>query len=106
VKELTQFKLNTDILTIARRNFRVNGFYDLVETPFEVQSLTIQDVKHYFQDGKLALDGISCNIRKGELIGILGQSGCGKSTLVKTITSELVPTYDRSRSTARSFTTT
>ncbi|MBP7194884.1 MAG: ATP-binding cassette domain-containing protein [Candidatus Cloacimonetes bacterium] len=93
VKELTQFKLNTDILTIARRNFRINGFYDLVETPFEVQSLTIQDVKHYFQDGKLALDGISCNIRKGELIGILGQSGCGKSTLVKTITSELVPTY-------------
>jgi len=93
VKELTQFKLNTDILTISRRNFRVNSFYDLVETPFEVQNLTIQDVKHYFRDGKLALDGISFEARKGELIGILGQSGCGKSTLVKTITSELVPIY-------------
>lgn len=93
VKELTRFEINTDILTVSRRNFRVNSFYDLVETPFELQNITVQDVKHYFQDGKLALDGISIEALKGELIGILGQSGCGKSTLLKTITSEMEPTY-------------
>lgn len=85
--------LNSDVITINKRNFRINNFYDLIETPFEIQTLNLLDIKHYFSDGQLALDGISFEAQKGELIGILGQSGCGKSTVVKVLSGELVPTY-------------
>jgi len=93
ISEPAEFKLNTDTITINQNHFRINNFYDLLETPFEVEQLSVVDIKHYFPDGQLALDGISLNIKKGQIIGILGQSGCGKSTLVKTISAEIIPTY-------------
>ncbi|MDD2227811.1 MAG: ATP-binding cassette domain-containing protein [Candidatus Cloacimonetes bacterium] len=93
IEESSPITLNSDIITIDKRNFRINDFYDLIETPFELQSLYLVDVKHYFSDGQLALDGISSEAKKGQLIGILGQSGCGKSTLVKVLSGEIVPTY-------------
>lgn len=31
------------------------------------------------------LDSVSIEVRKGEILGVVGESGCGKSTLVKTI---------------------
>ena len=39
-----------------------------------------------------ALDDVSLNVRKGEIIGIVGESGCGKSTLGKTIMGIHPPT--------------
>ena len=39
-----------------------------------------------------ALDDVSVTVRKGEIIGIVGESGCGKSTLGKTIMGIHPPT--------------
>lgn len=93
VEELVPLRLNVDILSINKRNFRINNYYDLVEIPFEISRLSCMDLKHYFRDGQLALDSISFDVRQGELVGILGQSGCGKSTLLKALTADFIPSY-------------
>jgi peptide/nickel transport system ATP-binding protein len=44
--------------------------------------LEIDDLKVYFNtlDGVVkAVDGVSCDIRNGETLGVVGESGCGKS---------------------------
>ena len=41
---------------------------------------TFKSVKNY-----TALDSINLNIRKGEIIGVLGKNGSGKTTLLKTV---------------------
>src|SRR5512137_1843449 len=39
-----------------------------------------------------AVDGISFNIDKGELVGYIGPNGAGKSTTIKMLAGLLVPT--------------
>ena len=93
VTEATRLNLNSDIITIEKRNYRINSFFDLIETPFEIQKLAVTDIKHFFPDGKLALDSVSFEVNTGQLVAIMGQSGCGKSTLTKVLSTEISPTY-------------
>jgi ABC-2 type transport system ATP-binding protein len=53
--------------------------------------IEIKDLKKYFKEVK-ALDGISLQIRKGELFSILGPNGAGKTTLIRILTTILTPT--------------
>lgn len=39
--------------------------------------------------GKRVLDGISFNVRKGQIFGLLGPSGAGKTTLIKILMGQL-----------------
>ncbi len=39
-----------------------------------------------------AVNGLNLNVKKGEILGILGKNGAGKSTLLKMITGVVVPT--------------
>lgn len=50
--------------------------------------LKVTDVKKYYRtrNGILrAVDGVSFNCLKGEVLGIVGESGCGKTTLARSI---------------------
>lgn len=48
--------------------------------------IVVDDVKKYYNDGEIkALDGVSTEIRKGEVVVIIGPSGSGKSTLLRTL---------------------
>ncbi|WP_026566141.1 ABC transporter ATP-binding protein [Bacillus sp. UNC41MFS5] len=51
--------------------------------------LEIKNLKQYFNEGKTnevkAVDNVSFDIYKGEVMGLVGESGCGKSTTGRTI---------------------
>lgn len=53
--------------------------------------ISINDLKVYFNAIK-ALDGLSLNLRKGEILGIIGPNGSGKSTLLNCISRSVQPT--------------
>ncbi|PZO39577.1 MAG: ABC transporter [Pseudanabaena frigida] len=54
--------------------------------------LSVQNLKHTYDDGTEALKNISLDIYEGEYILIVGQNGAGKSTLVKHFLNLLKPT--------------
>jgi energy-coupling factor transporter ATP-binding protein EcfA2 len=64
---------------------------DAARTDGEVL-LEVENLVHRYQDGTEALSGVSCAIRRGEFVAILGQNGSGKTTLVKHLNGILTPT--------------
>jgi len=78
-------------------------------TPGEVNLLRVQEVEVHFpvkmpliqqlvsreKQVVHAVDGVSFDLRRGEILGLVGESGCGKTTLGRTILRLLEPTSGR-----------
>jgi len=57
--------------------------------------VSIQSLSKKYDNGHLALDNISLDIRTGEILALLGPNGAGKTTLISTICGIVSPTEGR-----------
>ncbi len=59
----------------------------------EDKLIQLQDVKKYYKHGTIkALDGVSVDINRGDVVAIIGPSGSGKSTMLRSMNLLEVPT--------------
>lgn len=78
---------------VIRANKICMDFDRAVNEYTSIKELAIQTVKGKRMKEKFrALDNISFEIRKGEVIGVIGTNGAGKSTLLKIIAGAMHPT--------------
>jgi len=55
--------------------------------------IDVKDLKKHYLDGKVkALNGINCQIKRGEVVVIIGPSGSGKSTFLRSLNLLEIPT--------------
>jgi NitT/TauT family transport system ATP-binding protein len=53
--------------------------------------LSAEDICVVYDNGTVALDGVTLNVPDGQLTALLGPSGCGKTTLLKVIAGLVTP---------------
>jgi arginine/lysine/histidine transport system ATP-binding protein len=59
----------------------------------EDKLIQLQNVKKYYKHGTIkALDGVSVDINRGDVVAIIGPSGSGKSTMLRSMNLLEVPT--------------
>ena len=73
-------------LVAASRDARVPLRYQ----PFAAAMLTLRDIRKRF-GATTAVDGLSLEVRSGEVFGLLGPNGAGKSTTIAITTGLLAP---------------
>lgn len=56
-----------------------------------IRSLEARDLRVRFANGEVGLDAVSFDVRRGEMVCVMGASGSGKSTLLQTLAGQLPP---------------
>ncbi|MDJ1500749.1 ABC transporter ATP-binding protein [Xanthocytophaga agilis] len=83
---------NSDKQVLAKMVDSASAFHKVVAQP--QTSVSIKDVTVSFKTPKgiyTAVKSIDLDIRKGEIVALIGHSGCGKSTLMNTISGMVKP---------------
>lgn len=94
---------------ITRANLAISGIYELEQqldsadeqenntgdTTFDFQEISLENImfsyKDQYQNTLFSLDNINLNIKKGELLFVVGGNGSGKSTVLKILTGLYYP---------------
>jgi ABC-2 type transport system ATP-binding protein len=69
---------------LTKRFKELRSYRDLVAYPFR-------------KPEKLAVDGITLSVERGEIFGLLGPNGAGKTTFIRMLSTSLVPTSGEAR---------
>jgi ATP-binding cassette subfamily B protein len=67
--------------TSLEPEYKLNG-QQKNSTEFTFNALSVKDLSFRFPGRSQLLKGVSLSVKKGEMIGILGESGCGKTTIL------------------------
>src|SRR5437867_6453403 len=67
---------------------------DLQSAPSSSPVIAVHDLVHRY-DGRIALNGVSFDVRQAELFGLLGPNGSGKTTLFRILSTLMVPVGGR-----------
>src|SRR5271169_3541040 len=76
---------------------KVAAFADAVQevTPASVVPvISVENLVHRYEN-RTALNGISFDVRRAELFGLLGPNGSGKTTLFRILSTLMIPTAGR-----------
>ncbi len=58
-------------------------------------TITLDGIRKEFDNGTVAVEGLSLDIPAGELVALIGPSGCGKSTILRMINRLIEPSAGR-----------
>ncbi|WP_157983976.1 dipeptide ABC transporter ATP-binding protein [Nesterenkonia muleiensis] len=103
-KELLDAVPEMDGPSLARRRFTPAGELEPRHKREPADLLRVEDLKVQYRlpnsqlfskRYKLALDGISFDVKQGEILGIVGESGSGKSTTARSVVRLLAPKRGR-----------
>ena len=85
--------MDGDTITLGDGQFLRCHFSDRIieEERNIIARLEVRDLSHSFSRHDHALDSISFEARRGEMICVMGPSGCGKSTLLRILSGQLQP---------------
>jgi len=80
---------------IAIKLHNISKVYKLYDKPIDRLKEALHPFKKKYHKDFYALKNINLEIKKGEVLGIVGVNGAGKSTLLKIIAGVLTPTNGR-----------
>jgi lipopolysaccharide transport system ATP-binding protein len=80
---------------IAVKLINISKVYKLYDKPVDRLKESLHPLKKKYHKEFYALKNINLEIKKGEVLGIVGVNGAGKSTLLKIIAGVLTPTSGR-----------